>query len=467
MRDDYVVTPDAGAGAQPGKRQRLGAELRRARELSGLSGRELAQRIGISQSKVSRVESGSALLSIPEVAAWASATRASSDVAGLLSALTEAAYTEVHNWGSMLRDRPHIQGDIQDLERRARKILTFQPSVVPGLLQTAEYARRVFTMFQPPYLEQEIPEVLGARLDRQTALFGDRQRFDFLITEAALRWRPGPPALLQAQLDRISSLSTLDTVSVGVIPLSAEAVTNTSHGFVLFEMAEHDESDAMVLVETIHANLTVNDPESIALYRTRWSLLMQMALSGDEARAFLAVVASNLRKTMTLIELGILYRGGGDAARPGALHPLGGPCGSDEVEFARLDSPDELAPFGHVELQRQPVGVLGVAYRDDFELPDLHTRPAALAAASEADHLIQHSGHRTFLSGLRRGVSAPPMRKASRAHLVRDLGRKQGYALVFSCSPGRPCDRTQTARVRGTRPIARRPGGHRACASAC
>lgn len=452
-----MITPDAGEGAQPGKRQRLGAELRRARELGGLSGRELAQRIGISQSKVSRAESGSTLLSIPQVAAWASATGASPDVADLLSALTEAVYTEVHNWGTMFRDRPHIQGDIQGLEERARKILTFQPSVVPGLLQTAEYARRVFSMFQPPYLEQEIPEVLGARLDRQMALFGDRQRFDFLITEAALRWRLGPARLLLAQLDRISSLSTLDIVSVGVIPLSAEAVTNTSHGFVLFEMMEHDENDAMVLVETIHANLVVNDPESIALYRTRWSLLEQMALHGDEARSFLAFVTSDIRKNLTLIKPGILPLGAGDAARPGALHPLGVPCRSDDVELARLDCPDKLTPFGHVELQGRTVGVLGVANRDDFELANFHTRTAAFAGAGKAAHLIRHSRHRTFLSGFRRGVSAPPMRKASREHLVYGRGREQGRALFFSCSACRPtcrpCARTQTARVRGIRLI--------------
>lgn len=323
-----MVTPEAEAGAQPGKRQRLGAELRRARELGGLSGRELAQRIGISQSKVSRAESGSTLLSIPQVAAWASASGASPEVADLLSALTEAAYTEVHSWGAVFSARPHIQGDIQGLEDRARKIMTFQPSVVPGLLQTAEYARRVFAMFQPPYLEQEIPEVLAARMDRQMALFRAGQRFDFLITEAALRWRPGPVPVLQAQLDRVASLSTLDNVSVGVIPLSAEAITNTSHGFVLFEMMEHDESDAMVLVETIHANLVVNDEEGIALYRTRWSLLEQMALYGDEARTFLVSLASDIRKNITLIRLA-RRPGGGDAARPGALHPLGMSCRSD------------------------------------------------------------------------------------------------------------------------------------------
>jgi transcriptional regulator with XRE-family HTH domain len=465
--DGDVVAEDADAEVRPRKRQRLGAELRRARELSGLSGRELANRIGVSQSKVSRAESGLALLSIPEVAAWATAAGVPPDVADLLSTLTEAAYTEVHNWGSLLRDRPHIQGDIADLEKHAQKILTFQPSVVPGLLQTAEYARRVFAMFQPPYPELEIPEALGARLDRQMALFGNHQRFDFLITEAALRWRPGPPALLLAQLDRISSLSTLDTVSVGVIPLSAEAVTNTSHGFVLFEMAKQDEADAIVLVETIHANLVVNDPESIALYRTRWSLLKQMTLSGDEARVFLAAIASDIRKTMTLMKLGIPRRGAGDAARPSALHPLGMPLRSDRVKLSRLDPSDEITPFVHVERQGLLVRVLRVANSYDLVLADLNARATTLAGADKVDTYIRHSVHRTSPSGLRCGFSAPSMREASRRHLECDLGRGQGLSLFFSCSSCRPYDRNRTARVQEARPIAHPPGGHQSCASAC
>lgn len=451
IRDECAVTPgageagEAGEGARGGKRERLGAELRRARELAGLSGRQLAQRIGISQSKVSRAESGSALLSLPEVAAWAAAAGASHEVTDLLSALTEAVYTEVHNWGSMLEERPHIQGDIQELEGRARRVLTFSPSLVPGILQTAEYARRVFAMFQPPYLEQDIPEVLAARLDRQLALFAGRQRFEFLITEAALRWRPGPPALLLAQLDRIASLSTLDNIAVGVIPLDVESVAYNSHTFLLFEMAEREEGDATVLVETIHANLVVNDPQSIALYRARWSLLAQMALSGDSARDFLAAIGSDLRKSVTLMRGAASRRGPGDAARAGALHPPGVPARSGEVELAGLDGAGELRPLSERVPQDRPVGVLRVANGDELQLSRFHARPAALARAGEGDNSV----HRFSLSASRRGPSAPSMRKASRWRLYRQLAR----GLDGSCSfPARRAGRT---------------GGRCSCASAC
>jgi transcriptional regulator with XRE-family HTH domain len=298
-----VVTAVSGDGTNPlGKRQALAAELRRVRDLAGLSGRDLAQRIGISQSKVSRIESGTAIPSAPEVTAWAEAAAASAETRRLLATLTEAAFTEVHAWHVALRDRPHLQDDILGLEQRAVRVRTFQPSVIPGLLQTAEYARRVFSLFQPAYAHEDISAALASRLDRQLALFDERRQFEFLITEAALRWRPGPAGMLLAQFDRLASLSTLSNVSIGLIPMETEAVTSMAHGFAIFELAGHDGHDSdhgagddIVTVETIHANLTINDPESVALYRKRWSLLTQMARHGDEARTFLASIISDLR----------------------------------------------------------------------------------------------------------------------------------------------------------------------------
>jgi transcriptional regulator with XRE-family HTH domain len=310
MRTTGVGAGDRHGGDRLNVRAQLAAELRKARDLAGISGRELAHQVGISQSKVSRIESGTALPSWPEVTAWADATAASQDARELLGSLTEAAFTEVHTWHAILRSQTHLQDDVQELENGARLVRTFQHSVVPGLLQTAEYARRVFTLLQPPYAEPDIPAVLAARMDRQTALFEEGRRFEFLITEAALRWRPGPPRLLLAQLDRITSLSTLENLSIGLIPQAVEAVTNTSHSFVILDAgggtaeggtaeggtAEGGTAEAVVTIETVHANLTVKDPESIALYRTRWSLLQQMAVFGEEARAVLAGLAAELQQ---------------------------------------------------------------------------------------------------------------------------------------------------------------------------
>lgn len=277
------------------QRRRLSAELRRLREQAGLSGRQLAEQIGISQSKISRIESGTTMPTIPEVNAWAAAVGAPASTAEQLLMLTDAAYTEVHPWDSAMRGRIHLQDDIQEIENRAGTKLVYEPSVVPGLLQTAEYARRVFTIFEPTYAELDIPAVVAGRLDRQIALFDQSQRFGFLITEAALRLRIGSPAMMASQLDRIGSLSTLENVSVGLIPHDAEAVTHVPHGFVVFEPAGGEKGDALVLVETVHANLTVNEPGHVALYRRQWSLLEQMAIYDDAARELLATISADIR----------------------------------------------------------------------------------------------------------------------------------------------------------------------------
>ncbi|MFC0039512.1 helix-turn-helix transcriptional regulator [Actinomadura rayongensis] len=279
-------------------RRRLAVELRRLRDMAGVSGRELAMRVGISQSKVSRIESGRTLPTAPEVAAWSAAVNAPADTVTLLEALTEAAFTEVQRWSRTLRDRPHVQGDVQEVEARSHRIMVYENTVVPGLLQTAEYARRVFSFFAPDDDDANLSAAVAGRLDRQLALFDHDHHFEFLITEAALRWRPGPPRLLQAQLDRIASLATLDNVLIGLLPHAAEAVTYVPHGFVLFDLYEDywaDCGETIAMVETVHANLTVNDPESVARYKREWRLLSEVAQYGEGARLFLNELTTEVR----------------------------------------------------------------------------------------------------------------------------------------------------------------------------
>jgi hypothetical protein len=249
--------------------------------------------MGTSQSKVSRIELGTAIPSLPEVTAWASALGASTGVHDSLIALAEAAFTEAQSWRDASRRRPHAQDEIRVLESRTRMLRTFQPSVVPGLLQTAEYARRVFSFFPATLAASDIPAAVAGRLNRQLALYETDRNFSFLITEAALRWRPGPPELMVAQLDRIASVSTLDNVSVGVIPLGAQAVTTLTHTFVIYE--GRDEQDTLVEVDTIHAQLLVKRPGDVALYRQRWQRLTQMALAGEDAREFISGLSAGLK----------------------------------------------------------------------------------------------------------------------------------------------------------------------------
>ena len=296
MHGGAVPAVDGEPDVLLGKRRRLGAELRRLREQAGLSGRQLADQIGVSQSKVSRIECGAALPSLPQVTGWAAAVGVSGSAASKVMALADVAYAGVDPWDAALRERSSLQPDFQEAEDRSRAVLVYEPTLVPGLLQTAEYARRVFTMFDPPYAGSDIPAAVAGRLDRQVGMFDPTREFAFLITEAALRWRPGPPGLMLAQLDRITSVSTLDNVTVGVIPQSVQALTHVPHGFTVIESADPEE-DALVFVETVHANLTVSDKGQVSLYRRQWSLLEKTAVYGPEARELLTRIAVSVRDT--------------------------------------------------------------------------------------------------------------------------------------------------------------------------
>jgi len=283
-----------GRGRTTG-RIRLAAELRRLRDLSGVSGRELARRISISQSKVSRIESGTVMPSLPEVTAWGTALGASQATLDHLAFQTNLAYTEVQPWRDVLRGQGHIQDEVQEREAFARHLRTFQPTIVPGLLQTAEYARRVFSTYQPPYTEEDLRAAVAARVDRQQLMFDPDRQFDFLVAEGALHWRPGPAHVLLGQLDRIASIMTLENVSIGLIRYDQEAVTLISHGFVIYEGTE--DNMGFVTVEAIHASITVNDPRDVEVYRNRWSALREMAIFGEDARAYLTTLTDDIRTT--------------------------------------------------------------------------------------------------------------------------------------------------------------------------
>ncbi|GAB1823466.1 hypothetical protein HerbRD11066_66300 [Herbidospora sp. RD11066] len=277
--------------------------MRGLRELAGLSGRSLADLIQISQSKVSRIEAGATIPSLPEVRRWAKAAQASAETTERLADLTQAVVYEVHTWRGATRGKGHLQEEIRRRESDVALVRNFQCMVVPGLLQTAAYARAVFGLYEQPYEKGDLAAATAGRMRRQEALYDEDRRFEFLITESALRVRPGPANLLPAQLDRIISVSTLETVTIGVIPQNVTARVLSLHGFVIYGGDDDgaEGPDLFVEVETDHARLTISDVD-VERYLKRWSLLSRTALFGDEARAFLEGLAVEVRAEIRNME---------------------------------------------------------------------------------------------------------------------------------------------------------------------
>lgn len=263
----------------------LGAALRALRETAGLTGTEAAQRARLSQPKISKIETAVLLPSVDDVETLLTLYHAEParreellELASALHATYESARTIVR------RGAARKQRQIAEIEAQTAHVRTFQLALIPGLLQTAEYMRRVFGTDMDP---AEIARMVAARQERQRGLYDESKQFTFVLTEGALRIRPGPHEVVRAQLHHVVSLSTLATVELGVIPWTAEIRDVPLHGFHVY-----DSRLAVVGLETSTATFT--DPRDIARYLELFESLQRTAVFGDAARSVIAHIADEL-----------------------------------------------------------------------------------------------------------------------------------------------------------------------------
>jgi transcriptional regulator with XRE-family HTH domain len=257
--------------------------------IAGLSGAAMGRHLAVSQKTVSRIELGDSLPSLAQVTAWADAAGVPERLPALRT-LLEAAVTEIVIFRERLAGLvSSMQIEFKELEATSRAVRNFQPGVVPGLLQTAEYARRVL-IIGGAQDGDDPATAIAVRLERQQALYDRERRFEFILTEAALKWRPGP-GLLTAQLNHLASMATLETVELAVIPADAEMHSVARCGFILYE----DRSDGeppVVAIETPHSLLYATDAD-VETYRDELALFRRSALYGTDALDFIRGIARN------------------------------------------------------------------------------------------------------------------------------------------------------------------------------
>jgi len=285
-------------------RRRLAVELRHLRLNTGLSTHELAAAMQagghqVSQSKVSKIENAKRSASIPDVRAWAKVTGLAGDQLDALVRLTERALTDMLSRRAILAGVGGVaahQRRIGDLERAAGLICEFEPVWVPGLLQTAEYVRQATTSVHPEGPDPDrLGAILAARLDRQAVLVDQAKRFEYVTTEGALRHRLGSVEAALAQLDRVATASTLPNVHLGIIPQATPVGVWYGTGFAIFDKLT-DGSDPIVTVETLTGEPQISDPDDVALYRSVFERLRDVAVTGDDARRLLAAIMDDLRR---------------------------------------------------------------------------------------------------------------------------------------------------------------------------
>jgi transcriptional regulator with XRE-family HTH domain len=272
-------------------RRALGLRLRELRRQAGLTGAGLAASLSWPASKVSKLENGRQTPTDDDILAWTGATGAtgaSAEAEGLLASLhtLELQYAE---WQRVLRPGlGPVQRELADVEEKTKLFRVFEASVVPGLLQTGEYARARFMEAARLFGKaDDVDEAVRARLRRQEVLYRPDRRLHFVVTEAALRFRRCSDDAMLAQLERLVALTALRNVKLGIIGFDARFTIGPWHGFWLLD-------DDLVTVETFSAELNLAQPQEIEVYRAVFDQLAAVATYGSKARAIILRVIDDL-----------------------------------------------------------------------------------------------------------------------------------------------------------------------------
>jgi transcriptional regulator with XRE-family HTH domain len=263
------------------ERHQLRIQLRRYRERSGLSQREVAQGLGWSASKVHRIEAGTSPITEADLrsllARYSSA--AENEVAQLLLLARSARLNRV---APLREPGPPSVRRYLDYEAAAGAIWNFEPMFVPGLLQTPEYTRALLSQIGlRPAEADAIERALTTRRYRQEILHRTPPvQLHVLIDEAAIERQIGGPRVMANQLEHLWAMSERTNIFLGIIPLTRGAYPAMRSPFVVMQFAEPSHPDLLFLEDPITEVVTLGDDatgDGPAAYRQAFSEIWNLA----------------------------------------------------------------------------------------------------------------------------------------------------------------------------------------------
>lgn len=274
------------ATARVAARVALGQALRQARYDAGLSGLEAAERLGWSQSKVSRMESARVRATVSDVRGLLKLYRAPARTVRDLVQLAETAAGADSDWRNSSRvGLTRRQQDFVALEAGAASILHFQPVLIPGPMQTDAYAERVLAMAAHP----DPGRGLELRQARRAAMFRPNgPRLRVVVYESALRWDPGPPGVLREQLGVVADLVEQYDTAFHVLVLDEPQPTFLQHPVVTYHFAD---GSMQARIETATTDLRVTRPADVELFDRRINALTKVALNRRDSISYVRHLA--------------------------------------------------------------------------------------------------------------------------------------------------------------------------------
>lgn len=271
------------------RRRRLGQELRRLRELKGMTAEEVAERLLVSQSKISRLENGRRSISQRDVR----------DLCGVYEVEDHRIVDSLMQMAKDSRQQGwwHAFGDIPysvyiGLETDAASLRVYDPQVVPGLLQTRQYAEALIAGALPETAVTDIEKRVQVRLRRQERVSADESplRLWVVIDESALRRVVGDKQLMIAQLEHLVELSQLPHVTVQVLPFAVGAHPGINGQYAILEFPDAADS-SVVYIEGVTSDLYLEKAHDVQKYSVMYEHLRAQALNVDQTRQFIMDIA--------------------------------------------------------------------------------------------------------------------------------------------------------------------------------
>ncbi|WP_062211436.1 helix-turn-helix transcriptional regulator [Streptomyces sp. NBRC 109706] len=262
-------------------RKAVADRLKEIRRDANLTAKSVAERTGWYKSKVSRLENAVTPPSDDDIRAWCAACEADGMVADLIAASRSADNAYI-DWRRLQRTGlRRLQESYIPLFERTQSFHIYCSNVVPGLLQTEGYATALLGSIAAfRGTPDDVSAAVAARLRRSRVVYGGNCRFALLVEESVLRHRVGGAEVMAGQLGHLLSVMATPSVSLGVIPFTADREMWMVETFSIYDRRQAQ-------VETLTAQVNVTAPSEVEQYVKAFGNFAKLAVYGSPARALI------------------------------------------------------------------------------------------------------------------------------------------------------------------------------------
>lgn len=271
--------------------RRLMRELTRLRQAQGLSLETAAQRLDFSKSKLYRLENGRSRITLDDLEDMLDLYAVRSPQRDALVQLGRDA--RKRGWWTAYSDV--FTGSYVGLESEAATIQV-NAHLVPGFLQTEDYARAVIAATRPTMNAEDTERRVRARAVRQHALFskGNPPDMHVVLGEAALRRQIGGPEVITAQLVALGDIATRPCLTLQVLPFATGAHAGIEGEFVILTFPEPEDTP-VAYVEGLMGDIYLESEHELDVFNLAWSHLIERALSPGQSVAVIQEIAKEIQ----------------------------------------------------------------------------------------------------------------------------------------------------------------------------